>query len=170
MRNKLITSFCIFIACILFSSQYAWAQSASAQSGQDNLIVPGVRVDGIIIGKPIPSAVLKKLGKPTTYTAPLPGKEGLDTGNYFWDGIFNVKLNDGRGDKNVFQIFVISRKFSTQKGIKVGSSWKEVRKAYPGGKKIETMDVDFGWSLPGITFNIAENKVCGIGVRASSAK
>jgi hypothetical protein len=128
------------------------------------LIIPGVRAGHIEIGRPIPPALLKTLGKPTAYTKPSPGPEGRDTGNYYWEGYFNVKLNDGKGDDNVFQIFILNKKFSTAQGIRVGSSFAAVKKAYPKGKKGEGMDVDFRWQVPGMAFDISENRVCGIGV------
>ncbi|MBI2266217.1 MAG: hypothetical protein HYU64_13785 [Armatimonadetes bacterium] len=135
-----------------------------------NLIVPGKKVGLIALGKPIPREVLKSLGKPTSHTAPLPGKDGTDTGNYYWEGKLNVKLNDGRGDENVYQIFVLSPNYHTAEGIKVGASWEQVRRVYPKGKKIEVMDFDFGWATPGMVFSISGNKVRGIGVRITGRR
>jgi hypothetical protein len=153
-------------AIMLISLFFAVLFIAPLTAGEADhyLIIPGVRVGHIELGRPLSPALLKTFGKPTTYTKPSPGAEGRDTGNYYWKGYFNVKLNDGKGDDNVFQILVMHKKFSTAHGIRVGSSFADVKKAYPEGKKGEGMDVDFSWHVPGMTLDINENKVCAIGV------
>lgn len=132
------------------------------------LIIPGKSVGLIELGKPIPKSVMKELGKPTNFTKPVKGKDGIDTGNYYWENNLNIKLNDGLGDFNVYQIFVINTKYHTEKRIKVGSKAAEAKKAYPGGEKVDVMDCDYGWEITGMTLFINNNKVCGISVHPES--
>ena len=134
------------------------------------LIVPGKSVGAIEIGKPIPNGVMQTLGKPTNYTKPEPGKNGRDTGNYYWEGKLNVKINDGRGDFNVFQILLSNPKYHTKNGIRVGTAVGDVKKAYPSGKRIEWIDCDFAWAATGITFCINGGKVVAISVLPAGAK
>jgi hypothetical protein len=135
-----------------------------AASSSQYLIVPGKSVGPIVLGKPIPDSAYKMLGRPTSVSPPSPGSDGLDTGSVYWENKLIVKLNDGKGDNNVFQVFVISPRFSTSKGIRRGSTFSQVRKAYPSGKKGQAMDSDFAWEIPGMSMNITNNKVDGIGV------
>ncbi|MFP4497436.1 MAG: hypothetical protein ACLFQV_04430 [Vulcanimicrobiota bacterium] len=135
-----------------------------AEDTNDYLIVPAKRVGIFELGKPVPQAAFKTLGKPDKYVEPSPGGEGVDTGLYFWKAKLLVKLNDGVKDNNIFQIMIISPKYKTAKGIGRGSSFEDVKKAYPNGETIETMDSDFAWNLPGIFFAIDGGKVSTLGI------
>jgi len=143
---------------------WAGLVTGHAASTGGYLIIPGKSVGPIVLGKPIPPSAYKVLGRPTSQTPPGRGADGMDSGNVFWKSGLNVKLNDGRGDSNVFQVFVFSPKFMTAKGIRKGSTFAQVRKAYPSGKKEEAMDSDFAWAVPGMTIMISGNKVDGLGI------
>lgn len=159
MRKVLLTILPVLIL-LVFGGIIQMAFGAA----DEYLIVPGKSVGSIEIGKPIPKAVMDAFGKPTNYTKPSPGKDGRDTGNYYWEGRLNVKINDGRGDFNVFQILINSPKYHTKNGIRLGSTTAEVKKAYPSGKKIEWMDCDFAWTVTGVAFCINGGKVVMISV------
>lgn len=153
-----VTTFFLSVLVILGISAPAWG------GADEYLIIAGKSAGLIELGKPIPQKVMKSLGKPTTFTAPSPGAEGKDTGNYFWQGNLNVKINDGNGDYNVFQILVIGPRYHTARDIRVGSALNAVKRAYPMGKRVEAMDCDLGWEVSGMTFYINGGKVTSIGI------
>lgn len=128
------------------------------------LIVPGRSVGLIEIGKPISQKVKNLIGKPANFTPPTTGKSGLDTGSYYWEDKLIVKINDGKNDMNVYQVFVMSNKYYTARGIRLGSTLAQLKKAYPNGKKVEMMDHDFGWQIPGMTFGVFKKKVTSMSV------
>jgi len=159
----------IFVSLLaLFILLLSAHSSYSGEYSPDYLIIPGKSVGPIEIGKPISGKVFKMFGKPTSYSAPSPGKKGIDTGSCYWKDRINVKLNDGKGDKNVYQLFIMSQKYYTSSGIRIGSSFRSVKKAYPRGKKEEGMDVDIVWKARGIFFGIYKGKVINIGVFKTS--
>jgi hypothetical protein len=148
---------------------YGAVTALQAADNRNFLVIPGKSAGFIVLGRPIPPSLLKELGTPSTFTKPSPGEEGTDTGNYFWEHTLNVKLNDGKGDMNVFQVLILSPRYRTEKGIGIGSSFEAVKKAYPAGRKGEGFDCDFSWSLPGLEVSIYQNKVCTMAVIPTGA-
>ena len=140
------------------------AKGSSLGKSKRFVVVPGKSVGLIEIGKPISKKVMKLMGKPTRFTPPTSGKSGLDTGSYYWEGKLIVKINDGKGDMNVYQAFIISEKYYTTMGIRRGSDFSELKRCYPKGKKVEMMDMDFGWEIPGMTFGIYNKKVSSMSI------
>lgn len=140
------------------------AEEGGIQSSNRFLIVPGKSVGLIEMGKPISKKAMNLMGKPTNFTPPTTGKKGIDTGSYYWEDKLIIKINDGKNDLNVYQAFIISPKYYTTRGIRRGSTLAELKKAYPKGKKVELMDHDFGWQIPGMTFGVYEKKVTSMSV------
>ena len=154
-----ILLFINLLSCAAFS-----AEKGGIQSSNRFLIVPGKSIGLIEIGKPISKKVMNLMGKPTNFTPPTTGKKGIDTGSYYWEDKLIIKINDGKNDLNVYQAFIISKKYYTTRGIRRGSTLAELKKAYPKGKKVEMMDHDFGWQIPGMTFGVYEKKVSSMSV------
>ncbi len=140
------------------------AENGGIQSSNRFLIVPGKSIGLIEIGKPISKKVMNLMGKPTNFTPPTTGKKGIDTGSYYWEDKLIIKINDGKNDLNVYQAFIMSKKYYTTRGVRLGSTLAELKKAYPKGKKVEMMDHDFGWQIPGMTFGVYEKKVSSMSV------
>jgi hypothetical protein len=79
-----------------------------------------------------------------------------------------VDLENGNGTP-VAAIWTKSKRFATKEGIRVGSSFKQVRQAFASGKE-DTESFNPGcehlWLGPGINFLINRNKVAEIRIAA----
>lgn len=127
----------------------------------DYLIVPGKGVGPIRLGKPVPRYAMDIFGRPDKFEL----SDRQDEGVCLWQGKLLVKLNDGTSKEHVFQVFVYSPLFHAEKGIKIGSSLRDLRMAYPEGKREQNVaEADFGWRVPGLVFFISDEKVGSIGV------
>jgi hypothetical protein len=89
----------------------------------------------------------------------------MDTGGYNWpDHGLVVKINDGRGDANVFSIYLTSSQYATSEGIRVGSSLSEAQAAFPSGVREDAFDGDFSWKVPGLSLTFVNGQVVEVSV------
>lgn len=118
---------------------------AQAQSWTKKLripVVPGHSIGEIVLGKPVPASASKLYGNPVEPVEPIPGSEGVDTGSLVFGSTagfeikngFLVKLNDGRGDKNVVTVYARGVRAYTKEGATMGMDLAKVRTIYPGAK------------------------------------
>lgn len=153
---------CFWISVFLVIVLMGVAPVGAAVSADDDawLLVAGQRAGLFRLGQAVPEDARQRWGKPDAETA----VDGPDSGNLTWNELANVKIGDEAGRPNIYQVFVISPRFHTAEGIAIGSTEAELKRAYPSGRTVEAMEADFSWCLPGISFDVCEGRVCGIGI------
>ncbi len=99
------------------------------------VIMPGVGVAGVEIGKPISPTVLASLGKPSELTYGRKGKPDEGVGNWgrdkYGEPSLQIKFGTKTDLKAVYAIHSRVEGWRTEKGIGIGSSLSQVKAAYP---------------------------------------
>lgn len=105
------------------------------------LIVPGVSFGEVIIGKPIPSSFLDKMGKPDRNEVIPPTTYAWGTNPEFYD-VYDlmIKTNKVGNILEVGAIYSRLKDYKTKKGIGPGSKMKEAQKFYPTGSLEDGID------------------------------
>jgi len=143
------------------------------------VVVPGRQAGPIRLGQPLSPEVFRVLGRPSVQQAPEPGPEGMDTGNVSWGGEaatelwlgINAKLNDGRGDQNVFTVYLVGVRAITDRGVFIGCDLARARRAYPEARRGEPSEMDEGavfLEVPGLVMVFREGRLAEMVVRPRS--
>ncbi len=130
------------------------------------LIQPGKAAGALRLGQPVPAEAAKLYGAPVSRTEPEPGAKGKDTGSLVYghsaefeikNGML-VKLNDGKGDQNVYVVYVRGIRAYTAEGATLGMTMAKARKVYPSAKT-GTDDLTGGpkLSIPGLTMVFSQS-------------
>lgn len=140
------------------------------------LIQPGKAAGAIELGKPVPANASSLYGKPTSRTEPSPGADGQDTGSLVYGSTAGyeiragllVKLNDGKGDQNVYSVYVSGVRAYTAQGATLGQSYKKARAIYPQAEEgNDAMSGDQTLQIPGLTMIFANGIMVGMAVRST---
>lgn len=103
-----------FVVMLAVTALFAGLQPAAAQTHNDNLIVPGVRIGPVSLGMS-EANLYKTLGDPTSTQI----NNAAQVINYNYPGL-GVSVD--RVAHKVTQVTSLDQKYSTAEGIKVGSS------------------------------------------------
>ena len=136
------------------------AQAQSWIKASRVLIVPGKAAGVIALGKPISSQADKLYGKPSSVQHADPGPGGRDTGSVVYGppaefelkSGFLVKLNDGKGDANVYVIYLRGVRAYTAEGATMGQAYQKTRAIYPHAQLgIDELGGGKTLAIPGLT-------------------
>lgn len=123
-------------------------------------IVAGRSAGAIVLGQPVPANASQLYGAPTSRSEPVAGPDGRDTGSVVYGSTagfeikkgFLIKLNDGRGDNNVYAIYVRGVRAFTPEGATFGISLAKAQAIYPQGKAgTDELSGGRNLAIPGLT-------------------
>lgn len=134
------------------------------------LVVPGRSAGPLRLGEPLSPEAFRVLGAATWQQAPEPGPDGMDTGSVTWGGEaqtelthgVNVKLNDGKGDDNVFTVYLVAVRAITDRGAYLGCTLRRARQVYPEARLLgeeELRDYSAGLEIPGLVMLFHEGRL-----------
>ena len=160
----------LFITLLLAASALAqdWTKSSKI------LVQPGKAAGAIELGKPVSANAASLYGPPTSHTKPSPGADGQDTGSVVFGSSAGyeikagllVKLNDGKGDNNVYAIYARGVRAYTAQGATIGQSFEKTRAIYPQAKEgNDAMGGDQTLQIPGLTMIFANGVLVEMVVR-----
>lgn len=154
--------FCTLCCTVL--SAPAWANDWTTTSKV--LIQPGKAAGAVLLGRPVPAEANRLYGAPASRTEPEPGAKGKDTGSLVFghstefevkNGML-VKLNDGKGDQNVYVIYLRGLRAYTAEGATLGMTMAKARKVYPAAKVgIDELSGGQTLAIPGLTMVFSQS-------------
>lgn len=111
----------------------------------NTLIVPGVSLGRVELGKPVPQSFLNYMG-------PSKRDESVSPNVYLWIGRLLLKTRIEGGQKRVEAMYIYDPKFKTDKKVGVGSPLKTAQQLYPAGQWREGIDDELCWDTLNIDF------------------
>lgn len=111
----------------------------------NTLIVPGVSLGRVELGKPVPQSFLNYMG-------PSKRDESVSPNVYLWTGRLLLKTRIEGGQKRVEAMYIYDPKFKTDKKVGVGGPLKAAQQLYPAGQWREGIDDELCWDTLNIDF------------------
>ncbi|MGV8120546.1 MAG: hypothetical protein AB2L14_12365 [Candidatus Xenobiia bacterium LiM19] len=152
------------IICTAALSALAALPTECLFAANDNLIVPGERVNGFILGKTNYNQIHSMLGEPDSDGCI---RQSTPHGMAYNTKIFKVYNNSrlafsfDETTKCLRQVEIWSASYATAKGVKVGSSEKEILKEFgkPDISDAQIGELTLTYFARGIRFTLAKGRV-----------
>lgn len=133
----------------------------------NTLIVPGVSVGAIRLGKPVPPWFFNQMGQPDRPVGRPDAHAWGGVANSGITGFLQIVYVPKTGAVSAIRLSTIEQdlrrrpRFATREGIHLDSPFADVRRAFPDGVRGMGMDADFTWELPrqGTTIGLLSDRV-----------